>query len=263
MFSSFPQYLCLAPSFTNVINVYAFCNLHDVSSESSDKAEALPSVSSSKGKNGEAPVVQDMERMQEDLDAVFKETVNRAMTKIEARDVLEKPSMDGQDKSFRARLVVFWMLTNAGLAVAIENINGLDTNLTEGEAKLREKQNTYFAFILLSTFGLSAVRFMGVRGFVFPSFPNLSLHHPVLVLLLQAEPFLMFQEVVNAKLQSPHSIALYHGLILFSFLPLHQSLSPSKVVHKGIYDRCSSLASIPWTLFTSTFWGGCISVLHR
>lgn len=31
MFSSFLQYLCLAPSFTNVLNVYAFCNLHDVS----------------------------------------------------------------------------------------------------------------------------------------------------------------------------------------------------------------------------------------
>lgn len=30
MFSSFFQYLCLAPSFTNVLNVYAFCNLHDV-----------------------------------------------------------------------------------------------------------------------------------------------------------------------------------------------------------------------------------------
>lgn len=30
MFSSFFQYLLLAPSFTNVLNVYAFCNLHDV-----------------------------------------------------------------------------------------------------------------------------------------------------------------------------------------------------------------------------------------
>lgn len=31
MGSSFLQYLLLAPSFTNVLNVYAFCNLHDVS----------------------------------------------------------------------------------------------------------------------------------------------------------------------------------------------------------------------------------------
>jgi cellulose synthase/poly-beta-1,6-N-acetylglucosamine synthase-like glycosyltransferase len=30
MFHSFIQYLLLAPSFVNVLNVYAFCNLHDV-----------------------------------------------------------------------------------------------------------------------------------------------------------------------------------------------------------------------------------------
>ena len=170
MFSSFFQYLCLAPSFTNVLNVYAFCNLHDVSwgTKGSDKAEALPSVSSSKGKTEDAAVVQDTERMQEDLDAVFKETVNRAVTKLEVKEVPEKPSMDDQNKTFRTRLVVFWMLTNAGLAVAIENINGLVTNETEGEQDLRKKQNIYFAFILYATFGLSAVRFVGVSGFRSP-----------------------------------------------------------------------------------------------
>jgi chitin synthase len=173
MFSSFLQYLCLAPSFINVLNVYAFCNLHDVSwgTKGSDKAEALPSVSSSKGKNEEAAVVQDTERVQEDLDAVFKETVNRAVTKIDVKEVPEKPSLDDQNKTFRTRLVVFWMLSNAGLAVAIENINGLSSNneLTD-EATLRKKQNIYFAFILYSTFGLSAVRFVGVSGFLFLRF---------------------------------------------------------------------------------------------
>jgi hypothetical protein len=175
MFSSFGQYLCLAPSFVNVLNVYAFCNLHDVSwgTKGSDKAEALPSVSSSKGKNEEGAVVQDTERMQEDLDAVFKETVNRAVTKLEVKEAPEKASMDDSNKTFRTRLVVFWMLTNAGLAVAIENINGLpSSNASVDEASLRQKQNIYFAFILYSTFGLSAVRFIGVSGFLSLSFPN-------------------------------------------------------------------------------------------
>lgn len=170
MFSSFFQYLCLAPSFTNVLNVYAFCNLHDVSwgTKGSDKAEALPSVSSSKGKNEEAAVVQDTERVQEDLDAVFKETVTRAVTKIDVKEVPEKPSMDDQNKTFRTRLVVFWMLSNAGLAVAIENINGLkSSNESVDEEDLRKKQNIYFAFILFSTFALSLVRFIGCLWYFF------------------------------------------------------------------------------------------------
>ena len=82
------------------------------------------------------------------------------MTKIENKDVPEKPNMDDQNKTFRTRLVAMWMLTNAGLAVAIENINGMETS--NSEADLRKKQNTYFAVILYSTFALAAVRFIGV-----------------------------------------------------------------------------------------------------
>ncbi|EEB99326.1 hypothetical protein MPER_01014, partial [Moniliophthora perniciosa FA553] len=70
MFSSLFQYLLLAPSFTNVLNVYAFCNLHDVSwgTKGSDKAEALPSLTSSKPKGSDAPVVEDTTKPQEDVD---------------------------------------------------------------------------------------------------------------------------------------------------------------------------------------------------
>jgi len=160
MFSSFFQYLCLAPSFTNVLNVYAFCNLHDVSwgTKGSDKAEALPSVSSSKAKGAEA-VVEDQAHIQADVDANFRETVTRAMTRIQTKDVPEKPTMDDQNKTFRTRLVAMWMLTNAGLAIAIENINGIST--ANDEEVLQKRQNTYFAIILYSTFGLASVRFIG------------------------------------------------------------------------------------------------------
>lgn len=160
MFSSFLQYLCLAPSFTNVLNVYAFCNLHDVSwgTKGSDKAEALPSVSSKKSKDAEA-VVEDTTQVQADVDAAFKETVTRAITKIETKEVPEKPTMDDENKTFRTRLVAMWMLTNATLVIAIENIEGLPS--TTDQQKLAKKQNTYFEIILYSTFALAAIRFTG------------------------------------------------------------------------------------------------------
>lgn len=165
MFSSFPQYLLLAPSFTNVLNVYAFCNLHDVSwgTKGSDKAEALPSVSSKKGKEDAAAVVEDTTKLQEDVDAAFKETVTRAVTKIEVKEAVEKPTMDDQNKTFRTRLVGIWMLSNAGLAVTIENLNGLSSgDESTDDKKLEKKQQFYFAVILYSTFGLALVRFIGV-----------------------------------------------------------------------------------------------------
>ncbi|TDL29527.1 chitin synthase [Rickenella mellea] len=169
MFSSFLQYLLLAPSFTNVLNVYAFCNLHDVSwgTKGSDKADALPSVSSKKGK-GDGPVVEDTAKNQDDVDAAFKETVTRAVTKLVVKEVVEKPTMDDENKTFRTRLVVFWMLTNATLAIAIENLNGLSSgNEQKDEAQLQHKQQFYFAIILYSTFGLALVRFIGCLFYFF------------------------------------------------------------------------------------------------
>jgi len=171
MFTSFPQYMCLAPSFINVLNVYAFCNLHDVSwgTKGSDKAEALPSVSSKKSKDAETSVVEDVARNKDDLDAHFKETVTRAVTKLEVKETVEKPTMDDENKTFRTRLVAFWLLSNAGLAIGIQNINGLpagDGGSTD-EAELHAKQNIYFEFILFSTFGLSAVKFVGCLFYFF------------------------------------------------------------------------------------------------
>jgi len=165
MFSSFPQYMLLAPSFTNVINVYAFCNLHDVSwgTKGSDTVEALPSVSSKKGKEDQPAVVEDVARVQEDLDSVFKETVQRAITKVKVEEKPEKPTQDDENKTFRTRFVAFWMLTNAALAVSIENLNGLpnENDLEGDENRLVARQNAYFEVILWSTFALSFVRFLG------------------------------------------------------------------------------------------------------
>ncbi|EIN10925.1 glycosyltransferase family 2 protein [Punctularia strigosozonata HHB-11173 SS5] len=165
MFSSFIQYLLLAPSFTNVLNVYAFCNLHDVSwgTKGSDKAEALPSVASKKTKDEAEAVIEDTERTREDLDAVFKETVTRAVTKVQVKEVPEKPTMDDENKTFRTRLVAMWMFTNAGLAVAIENLNGLHSGESDAQQDqdLEDKQSTYFTIILYSTAGLAFVRFTG------------------------------------------------------------------------------------------------------
>ncbi|KAH8924519.1 glycosyltransferase family 2 protein [Atractiella rhizophila] len=159
MFTSFPQYIGLAPSFTNILNVYAFCNLHDVSwgTKGADKADALPSVSSTKEKDGDAVVVDEIEKTHEDLDSQFKETVQRAVAPIPKVTTVEKPNVDDQNRTFRTRLVALWILSNAALVIAIENVNGFDTTAIEQA----DKQSAYFNAILWATAGLSFVRFCG------------------------------------------------------------------------------------------------------
>jgi chitin synthase len=172
MFTSFAPYMLLAPSFTNVLNVYAFCNLHDVSwgTKGSDKADTLPSVNTKEKKDG-AQVVEDVTKTPEELENAFQETVTRAITKVEKKDEVEKPTLDDSNKTFRTRLVAAWMLTNGALAVGIENASSFvdRTNVDQvikQQNDLRSKQEIYFSVILWSTFGLSMVRFLGVSFFV-------------------------------------------------------------------------------------------------
>ncbi|KAJ7770930.1 glycosyltransferase family 2 protein [Mycena maculata] len=172
MFSSFLQYLCLAPSFINVLNVFAFCNLHDVSwgTKGSDKADALPSVSSRKSVGADVPTVEDTTNVQEDIDANFKATVSRALTKRKEDEKPEKPTLDDSNRTFRTRLVATWLFTNAALALVVQDMGGWlnidDPNISKDVIKNYEDRyavmrNSYFTFILYATFGLSFIRLIG------------------------------------------------------------------------------------------------------
>ncbi|ORY64638.1 chitin synthase-domain-containing protein [Leucosporidium creatinivorum] len=153
LITSMPQFLLIAPSFTNILNVYAFCNLHDVSwgTKGSDKVE-LPSATSKK--DGKEGVVEVQEKVQEDIDLNFKATVLRAVEAFDETEEVEEPTMDDRNKTFRTRFICVWLLMNAILALTITR---LGTNT----------QSTYFSAILWITFGLSVIRISGMTWYLF------------------------------------------------------------------------------------------------
>lgn len=126
MFTSFPQYLLIMSSYINILMVYAFSNWHDVSwgTKGSDKADALPSVQTTK-EDGKSAVVEEIDKPQADIDSQFEATVKRALTPYVEPPSDEKKTLDDSYKSFRTRLVVSWIFSNGLLAVCItsENLN--------------------------------------------------------------------------------------------------------------------------------------------
>ena len=121
MFTSFPQYLLLMSSYVNVLNVYAFSNWHDVSwgTKGSDKAEALPSATTKKDAGGKATVVEEVDKPQVDIDSQFELTVKRALQPFVPKKEDTTKTLEDSYRSFRTRLVVCWIFSNALLAVAI------------------------------------------------------------------------------------------------------------------------------------------------
>ena len=189
MFTSFGQYLLMAPSFINVLNVYAFCNLHDVSwgTKGSDKDDALPAIKSKKEKTGEATAETNVMK-QRDIDSAFQETVKRTVAqKVKEDKKPEKPSQDDENRQFRSRLVLFWLLCNMIVVIIVQSANGLAPTTPSQkdqqadnyddivsqfiddqrgyESWLTKKQSMFFKVILWTTFGITAFKFIGAVYF--------------------------------------------------------------------------------------------------
>ncbi|RMY93612.1 hypothetical protein D0862_09158 [Hortaea werneckii] len=165
MFTSFPQYLLCMTSYINILMVYAFSNWHDVSwgTKGADKADALPSAQTQKGKDGKGTVIEEADLSQADIDSQFEQTVKRALTPYVAPKEDQSKSLDDSYKSFRTRLVTFWIFSNALLAVAITSDNFDQFGFTS-EATTRTAN--FFRALLWATAALSFVRFIGCMWFL-------------------------------------------------------------------------------------------------
>jgi chitin synthase len=121
MFTSFPQYLLLMPSFTNILNVYAFSNWHDVSwgTKGSDKSEALPSAKTEKSDDGKHTVIEEVDLAQADIDSQFESTVKRALAPFVAPVEDNTKTTDDAYKSFRTKLVSTWIFSNIIIVIVI------------------------------------------------------------------------------------------------------------------------------------------------
>lgn len=121
MLTSFPQYMVLMSTYCNIISVYAFSNWHDVSwgTKGSDKADALPSAQTKKAADGKAAVVEEVDKPQADVDSQFEQTVKRALAPYVAPPEDKSKTLEDSYKSFRTKLVISWIFTNALLVVGI------------------------------------------------------------------------------------------------------------------------------------------------
>ncbi|KAI1480336.1 glycosyltransferase family 2 protein [Daldinia eschscholtzii] len=160
MFHSFPQYLILASTYINIVMVYAFNNWHDVSwgTKGSDSSAALPSVHVTKDEKTNAPVVEEIEREQQDIDSLFAKTVYRALAPVEEEEVVEKKDTEDSYKSFRTGLVISWILSNLLLVVLVTSD---DFEFLGVEQASKSRTPVYFRFLLYATAVLSMIRFLG------------------------------------------------------------------------------------------------------
>ncbi|RKP25925.1 glycosyltransferase family 2 protein [Syncephalis pseudoplumigaleata] len=175
MITSFVQYTLMVPTYINVLNVYAFCNTHDVSwgtkSQGAQKMDLGVAVPMPHNKGGSQTVQLVLPGIDHDLNSAYEEALTVIKTPVthehHCRDA--KTRQEDYYRMIRTWLVLFWIMTNAVLALVIVSteINGLldpgdDDNMDAANpAKGFYLANWYFSFILWSVAGLVMFRFIG------------------------------------------------------------------------------------------------------
>ncbi|BEI89310.1 uncharacterized protein CcaverHIS019_0206720 [Cutaneotrichosporon cavernicola] len=161
MFTCFLQYMLFQPTYVNVLNIYAFSNLHDLSwgTKGSDMVESDLGAAKGVGKDVEVHLVSS----QHDIDNAYQDALDNIRVKRARVDADEMPhKSDAKEQkqkdtyaNFRTNLLLFWSLTNALLAGMILSGDPVDAFSGGGT----NKQAVYMLVILVFVAGMAAFRF--------------------------------------------------------------------------------------------------------
>ena len=175
MFTCFIQYIILTPTYINVLNIYAFCNTHDVTWGTKDdgKAEKLGAVTLKPGGKVDVNIPQD----DGDLNAQYETELKKFAGKAPKAKPVISDSQKQEDyyKTFRSRVVLVWIATNFALAAVVLNTSGferIDVSLTTAQ-----NSTIYLAVILWSVAFLSIFRFIGAIWFLILRIVSFSQRH--------------------------------------------------------------------------------------
>ncbi|KAL1962299.1 hypothetical protein VTN77DRAFT_9790 [Rasamsonia byssochlamydoides] len=168
MFTCFIQYILLTPTYINVLNIYAFCNTHDITwgTKGDDKPEKLPSANVKPGGKVDVDIPQD----DGDLNAQYEAELAKFATKPpkEVRVVSEAEKQEDYYKGFRSAVVLVWVFCNFALGAVVLSTAGLenfDTSKNVSQTE-NERANVYMAVVLWSVAGLSLFKFFGAMWFL-------------------------------------------------------------------------------------------------
>ncbi|ORZ14903.1 glycosyltransferase family 2 protein [Lobosporangium transversale] len=168
MVTSSIQYLCMVPSYVNVLNVYAFCNTHDVSwgtkGDNIDNMDLGAAKSTSKEGADKEEVTVNVPVEDRDLNQSYQIALDSLKKKTEERVQKRDPKAKQEDyyKAFRTRLVLLWCTSN-GLLVSIITYSGSYGGIGSYDARSK----AYLAFVLWSVAFLAAFRFVGSVVYLF------------------------------------------------------------------------------------------------
>lgn len=158
MFTSSAQYFALLPSYICTLQVYAFCNTHDVTWGTKGDNVMHTDLGAAKAIGSGNTVEVEMPSEQLDIDSAYDVALRNLRDRIEVAkpSVNENQLQEDYYKSVRTYMVAVWMICNAILAMAVSEAYPMGSHISE---------NFYLKFILWAVAAVALFRAMGSCAF--------------------------------------------------------------------------------------------------
>lgn len=152
MFTSSLQYFLLLPSYICTLQIYAFCNTHDVTWGTKGDNHLNTDLGTARIINGSV-VELEMPSEQLDIDSGYDAALRNLRDRLEVPEPPMSESQMQEDyyRAVRTYMVAIWMVANVILAMAVSEVYGVAAGGT----------NVYLAIILWSVAGLALIRVIG------------------------------------------------------------------------------------------------------
>ena len=152
MITSSVQYFLLMPAYICTLQVYAFCNTHDVTWGTKGDNVIHTDLGTAKVING-STVLMDMPSEQLDIDSGYDAALRNLRDRLEvpAAPLSESQMQEDYYRAVRTYMVSVWMIANLILAMIVTEIYPVGTGGT----------NVYLSIVLWSVAGLALIRAVG------------------------------------------------------------------------------------------------------
>jgi chitin synthase len=158
MFTSAAQYFALLPSYICTLQVYAFCNAHDVTWGTKGDNIRNTDLGAAKAKGGKSNLVElEMPSEQLDIDSCYDEALRNLRDRVEVPEppISEHQAQEDYYRAVRTYMVIVWLVSNAVLAMAVSEAYNT-TNVAD---------NFYLKFILWAVAIVALFRAVGSTTF--------------------------------------------------------------------------------------------------
>ena len=158
MFTSSAQYFALLPSYICTLQVYAFCNTHDVTWGTKGDNVMHTDLGTAKATGSGNTVEVEMPSEQLDIDSGYDVALRNLRDRLEVHkpQTSENQLQEDYYRAVRTYMVAVWMTCNAVLAMAVSEAYPIGDDI---------KSNFYLKFILWSVAAVALFRAIGSCAF--------------------------------------------------------------------------------------------------